>query len=191
MLTTDMYPSHSARKHEHRHPGRAELRDADAPAPPRRDAGGAQRDEPPVGVADVAEQRGPQHPSGACRRPRPLEQFRRGQQPVLAEERAELVQRREERDEIERGDAPLQHLPSELEVDRREPVHDVTSGTGPSARRADPAVSRSACRAAYQPGHAGDAGSRRGRRRREVHAAQRRAPRRRSRRPGGGWPGRT
>ena len=68
------------------------------------------------------------------------------------------------------------------------PSMSVTVGTGPRVRGEAPAVSRSACRAAYQPGMPVTPGPGRRRRRREVHAAHRRAPRRRARRPAGGSP---
>jgi hypothetical protein len=52
-----------------------------------------------------------------------MQELRCGQQPVFAEERPELVQRRHERDEIERRDPPLEDLAREPEVDGREPIH--------------------------------------------------------------------
>ena len=130
---------------QHRHPGRAELRDAEHQRRADGDARRAQRDEPPVGVArrsgtawaaaaaPAALAKGRAHASSSGA----------GSSPCSPRSAAELVQRREERDDVERRDAPLQHLPRELEVDRREPVHGVTSGRGPQARRGRPR-----CRAA-------------------------------------------
>ena len=115
---------------EHRQPGRAELRDAGDEQRRDDDPGDAQRDEAPVGVADPAEQRRAQQLRARRVRGRPREQRRRRQQSALAEQWPELGEARRERDQEQRGGAPLEHLPRELEVDRREAVHAVTLRRG-------------------------------------------------------------
>lgn len=56
----------------------------------------------------------------------PFQQPRGGEEAALAEQGGELQERREERHDVQPCDAALQHLPRELEVDRRETVHDHT-----------------------------------------------------------------
>lgn len=108
---------------QHRHPRRRELRNADHEQHGDDDAGPAQRRQSPVGVPDAVEERGAQHPPSRLRRGSPFQQRRRRQQPALPEQRTELIQRRHERDEVQRRDAPLEHLARETEVDSRETVH--------------------------------------------------------------------
>ena len=110
-------------KREHRHPRRSELGNPDDEQRGDDDPRPGQGHQAPVRVADVGEERGVQQLPALALLRHPVEQHGRGQEPVLAEERTELVQRRDERDEVQRRDAPLQDFAGEPEVDRCEPVH--------------------------------------------------------------------
>ena len=105
-------------EHEHRHPRRPELRQADDDGCREHHARDRERHEAPVGVPPAEHAR----PAQPRREP---QQLGHRQQPVLAEQRTELVQRREEGDERERAHPALQHLAGDLVVVRVEPVEPV------------------------------------------------------------------
>ena len=85
-------------------------------------AGPGDREQQPVGVVP-AEQGRP------AQRSLVFEQLRRRQQPVLAQQRAELRGGGGERDQVHQRDPALQHLPREFVVGRVEPVHSVHART--------------------------------------------------------------
>ena len=84
--------------------------------------------QPAVGVAEMEDARGPSERGGREQEAGRLE-------PAIAAQRRELVGRDEERDQVQRGQAPFDHEPRELVVESRQVGHrnhhtrpDMTSG---------------------------------------------------------------
>ena len=118
-------PGPQSQETQHRHPGWPGLRQAGDQQGGEDDAGGAQDDQAPVGVAAPPEDGGAQDlPPGRRLDPScPAEEPGGGEQTVLARQRSELVERGDESDEEQHRDAPLQHLARDLEIHGGETVH--------------------------------------------------------------------
>ena len=119
---------------EHRHPGRAELGESHDER--RRDGRSRRRTARRGGDRCRRTRRKIVGFKGQRDRVRAhASSSRRGQEAPLAEQRPELVQRRDERHHVEGGDPALQHLAGEPEVDCREPVHGFSRRDRPVRRR--------------------------------------------------------
>ncbi len=106
---------------EHRHPRRAELRKAGDEQGRDQHADRADQAQHPVRVVQAEDRGLGSAVAGA-------QELRGGQQAALAEERRELAEAGQERDEEDRSRAALQHLPREFVAGGVEPLHVSTLG---------------------------------------------------------------